>query len=182
LRGDCNSRGAGLFHGVANNGLCLVVVMVGELAVGGFNLISHQPLTPCTAVVELRPICIWHLFCCVYVAQNQHDLRRLVFLLDDGITRAQHMHKSTQTACLPGGLFLIFTQIEVNMQNIIDIENQHTSGTYAKQPFVIVRGQGASLFDMDGVEYIDCSSGNGVANLGHAHPKIAERSISRRPR
>jgi len=60
------------------------------------------------------------------------------------------------------------------MQNIIDIENKHTSGTYAKQPLVIVRGQGASLFDVDGVEYIDCSSGHGVANLGHAHPKIAE--------
>ncbi len=60
------------------------------------------------------------------------------------------------------------------MQNIIEIENKHTSGTYAKQPLVIVRGQGASLFDIDGVEYLDCSSGHGVANLGHAHPKIAE--------
>jgi LysW-gamma-L-lysine/LysW-L-ornithine aminotransferase len=60
------------------------------------------------------------------------------------------------------------------VQDIIEIENKHTSGTYAKQPIVIVRGQGASLFDMDGVEYLDCSSGHGVANLGHAHPKIAE--------
>ena len=60
------------------------------------------------------------------------------------------------------------------MQNIIEIENKHTSGVYAKQALTIVRGQGASLFDVDGVEYIDCSSGHGVANLGHAHPKIAE--------
>jgi acetylornithine/LysW-gamma-L-lysine aminotransferase len=60
------------------------------------------------------------------------------------------------------------------MQNIVEIENKHTSGTYAKQPLIIVRGQGASLFDIDGVEYLDCSSGHGVANLGHAHPKIAE--------
>jgi acetylornithine/LysW-gamma-L-lysine aminotransferase len=30
------------------------------------------------------------------------------------------------------------------------------------------------LFDADGVEYLDCASGHGVANLGHAHPKIAE--------
>lgn len=58
--------------------------------------------------------------------------------------------------------------------NIIETENKHTSGVYAKQPLVIVRGQGASLFDIDGVEYLDCSSGHGVANLGHAHPKIAE--------
>lgn len=60
------------------------------------------------------------------------------------------------------------------MQNIVETENKHTSGVYAKQTLTIVRGQGASLFDVDGVEYLDCSSGHGVANLGHAHPKIAE--------
>lgn len=57
--------------------------------------------------------------------------------------------------------------------NIIEIENKHTSGLYTKQNFAIVRGQGASLWDSEGNEYIDCSSGHGVANLGHAHPKIA---------
>ena len=62
----------------------------------------------------------------------------------------------------------------MNAQQIIDTENKHTSGVYAKQTLTIVRGQGASLFDVDGVEYLDCSSGHGVANLGHAHPKIAE--------
>lgn len=62
----------------------------------------------------------------------------------------------------------------MNKQEIIDIETKHTSGVYAKQTLTIVRGQGASLFDVDGVEYLDCSSGHGVANLGHAHPKIAE--------
>ena len=62
----------------------------------------------------------------------------------------------------------------VNVQEIIDIETKRSAGTYAKQPLVIVRGQGASLFDADGVEYLDCASGHGVANLGHAHPKIAE--------
>jgi acetylornithine/LysW-gamma-L-lysine aminotransferase len=62
----------------------------------------------------------------------------------------------------------------MNAQQIIDTENKHTSGVYAKQTLTIVRGQGASLFDVDGNEYLDCSSGHGVANLGHAHPKIAE--------
>ena len=62
----------------------------------------------------------------------------------------------------------------MNTNEIIEIENKYTSGTYAKQALVIVRGQGASLFDADGKEYLDCSSGHGVANLGHAHPKIAE--------
>jgi LysW-gamma-L-lysine/LysW-L-ornithine aminotransferase len=62
----------------------------------------------------------------------------------------------------------------VNTNEILEIENKHTSGVYVKQGLTIVRGQGASLFDADGVEYLDCASGHGVANLGHAHPKIAE--------
>ena len=57
--------------------------------------------------------------------------------------------------------------------DIIATENKHTSGLYSKQPIIIVKGQGASLWDIDGNEYIDCSSGHGVANLGHAHPKVA---------
>jgi LysW-gamma-L-lysine/LysW-L-ornithine aminotransferase len=62
----------------------------------------------------------------------------------------------------------------MNTHEILEIETNHSAGTYTKQPLVIVHGQGASLFDPDGVEYLDCSSGHGVANLGHAHPKIAE--------
>ena len=57
--------------------------------------------------------------------------------------------------------------------NIIESESKHTSGLYTKQPIIIVRGQGASLWDVDGNEYIDCAAGHGVANLGHAHPKVA---------
>jgi acetylornithine/LysW-gamma-L-lysine aminotransferase len=59
------------------------------------------------------------------------------------------------------------------MIDIIATESQHTSGLYAKQPIVIVRGAGALLYDIDGNEYLDCTSGHGVANLGHAHPQVA---------
>jgi acetylornithine/LysW-gamma-L-lysine aminotransferase len=58
--------------------------------------------------------------------------------------------------------------------NIVETENKYGSGVYAKKTLTIVRGLGASLFDVDGNEYLDCESGHGVANLGHAHPKIAE--------
>jgi len=61
----------------------------------------------------------------------------------------------------------------MNAQEIFEIEARHTSGLYTKQPIIFVRGQGASLWDIDGVEYLDCASGHGVANLGHAHPKVA---------
>jgi LysW-gamma-L-lysine/LysW-L-ornithine aminotransferase len=56
---------------------------------------------------------------------------------------------------------------------IIETESRFASGLYTKQPIIFVRGQGASLWDIDGVEYLDCNSGHGVANLGHAHPKVA---------
>lgn len=62
----------------------------------------------------------------------------------------------------------------MNTQQILEIETKHSAGTYAKQPLVIVRGQGASLFDADGNEYLDCTSGHGVANLGHANQKVAD--------
>ncbi|HLF25060.1 MAG TPA: acetylornithine/succinylornithine family transaminase [Anaerolineae bacterium] len=57
---------------------------------------------------------------------------------------------------------------------IQELESQHTSGVYTKRPIAIVRGQGARLWDSDENEYIDCVGGQGAANLGHAHPAIAE--------
>ncbi len=53
------------------------------------------------------------------------------------------------------------------------LENQHTSGLYAKRPLTIVRGQGAYVWDDQGQKYIDCVAGHGVANIGHSHPKVA---------
>lgn len=58
------------------------------------------------------------------------------------------------------------------MEDLFALEERHTSGLYAKHGLAIVRGQGASLWDSQGREYIDCMAGHGVANLGHAHPEI----------
>jgi acetylornithine/LysW-gamma-L-lysine aminotransferase len=60
------------------------------------------------------------------------------------------------------------------MKNFLEIESQYTSGVYAKRDIVVVRGHGAYLYDEEGREYIDCVGGQGAANLGHAHPAIAE--------
>jgi LysW-gamma-L-lysine/LysW-L-ornithine aminotransferase len=53
-------------------------------------------------------------------------------------------------------------------------ENKHTSGLYVKRNLVIVRGDGARLWDEQGNEYLDCVGGQGTANLGHAHPVITQ--------
>lgn len=57
---------------------------------------------------------------------------------------------------------------------IQEIEDQYTSGLYTKRPLVIVRGQGAHLWDADGNEYIDCVGGQGAANIGHANPQVVQ--------
>ncbi len=43
---------------------------------------------------------------------------------------------------------------------------------YPKRDAVMVRGQGARLFDDNDREYIDCAAGIGVANIGHCHPVV----------
>ncbi len=37
---------------------------------------------------------------------------------------------------------------------------------------VFVKGQGSTLWDIEGQEYLDCFSGVAVINIGHAHPKM----------
>jgi acetylornithine/LysW-gamma-L-lysine aminotransferase len=59
-------------------------------------------------------------------------------------------------------------------EGIIALEDAYTSGVNLKRPLAIVRGQGARLWDAEGNEYIDCTSGHGVANLGHCHPAVTE--------
>ncbi|NDJ76457.1 MAG: aspartate aminotransferase family protein [Chloroflexi bacterium] len=52
------------------------------------------------------------------------------------------------------------------------LEDTHSSGAYVKRDVQIVRGQGARMEDAAGRSYIDCVSGHGAANLGHAHPAV----------
>jgi acetylornithine/LysW-gamma-L-lysine aminotransferase len=59
-------------------------------------------------------------------------------------------------------------------EQVQQIEQAHGSGVYSKRRVVIVRGQGAHLWDADGKMYIDCVGGQGAANLGHANPAVAQ--------
>jgi acetylornithine/LysW-gamma-L-lysine aminotransferase len=62
----------------------------------------------------------------------------------------------------------------LNPDEIKALENEHESGVYGKIDIVLVRGEGARLWDSDGKMYIDCMSGHGVANIGHANPAVAQ--------
>ena len=58
--------------------------------------------------------------------------------------------------------------------SITEIEDNYTSGAYPKRPLTLVRGAGSSVWDDEGNQYLDATSGQGVALLGHSHPAVAE--------
>ncbi|MGD6806295.1 MAG: aspartate aminotransferase family protein [Candidatus Bathyarchaeia archaeon] len=62
----------------------------------------------------------------------------------------------------------------MNEQEIMETENRLLANVFSKKPVVLTRGKGALVWDMNGKEYVDCSSSYGVAALGHCHPKIVE--------
>ena len=57
---------------------------------------------------------------------------------------------------------------------LINDSNAYIMGTYARLPIVLVRGEGARVWDADGKEYLDFLAGIAVCALGHAHPQVAE--------
>jgi len=60
------------------------------------------------------------------------------------------------------------------LQDITTLEDAHTSGAYPKRPLALVRGEGCTVWDEAGNAYIDATSGQGVALLGHSHPAVVE--------
>jgi len=60
----------------------------------------------------------------------------------------------------------------VNEKNIIEQENKLMANVFGKRPIVITKGKGATVWDINGKEYVDCMGSYGVALLGHCHPKV----------
>jgi 4-aminobutyrate aminotransferase-like enzyme len=48
---------------------------------------------------------------------------------------------------------------------------------FYQHPPVLVRGEGAYLFDADGRRYLDCYSGVSVVSAGHSNPEILDAAI-----
>jgi acetylornithine/N-succinyldiaminopimelate aminotransferase len=46
--------------------------------------------------------------------------------------------------------------------------------TYARNPILLVRGEGLKVWDSNGKEYFDFVAGIAVCNLGHCHPKVVQ--------
>jgi acetylornithine/LysW-gamma-L-lysine aminotransferase len=52
------------------------------------------------------------------------------------------------------------------------LEDRYALPLYPKRGVTLVRGNGALLYDAQGREYVDCTAGIGVANVGHCHPRV----------
>lgn len=57
------------------------------------------------------------------------------------------------------------------MRNALDLLSPVWTHLTYVQP---VRGEGVYLYDADGVRYMDFTSGIGVTNTGHAHPRVVQ--------
>jgi LysW-gamma-L-lysine/LysW-L-ornithine aminotransferase len=54
------------------------------------------------------------------------------------------------------------------------VEDEHSVDLFAKRGIQLVRGADVYVWDSDGKRYIDCTSGQGVAGIGHANPAVVD--------
>jgi 4-aminobutyrate aminotransferase len=75
------------------------------------------------------------------------------------------MSRPPQRSALPGP----------KAQALIARDRPVTTPSYPRDyPFVIARGRGAEVWDVDGNRFLDFMAGIGVTSTGHAHPKVVQ--------
>ncbi len=60
----------------------------------------------------------------------------------------------------------------INLASIQAAESKLLVQTYARLPYLFVRGEGVHLYDADGHEFLDLLSGIGVCALGYSDPAV----------
>jgi acetylornithine/N-succinyldiaminopimelate aminotransferase len=60
----------------------------------------------------------------------------------------------------------------VTLPDLQALEREYVMGTYARSPVEFVRGEGRTLWDADGNEYLDFLAGISVVQIGHCHPAL----------
>ncbi|MBF4468914.1 MAG: acetylornithine transaminase [Methanobrevibacter arboriphilus] len=62
----------------------------------------------------------------------------------------------------------------MNNKEIIDLDSKYIMQTYGRQPIALTHGNGATIWDADGNEYLDFFAGIAVNVLGQSHSKVIE--------
>src|SRR5215208_3292638 len=61
---------------------------------------------------------------------------------------------------------------------IIERDSKVVSPSYTRcYPFVMARGEGATVEDVDGNVFLDCTAGIAVTSTGHSHPDVVRAII-----
>ncbi|HLF85869.1 MAG TPA: acetyl ornithine aminotransferase family protein [Nitrospiria bacterium] len=62
-----------------------------------------------------------------------------------------------------------------NAKEWVERDKRVISQSYTRSyPLVVERGEGASIIDVDGMRYLDFTSGIAVTSTGHCHPKVVD--------
>jgi 4-aminobutyrate aminotransferase len=59
-------------------------------------------------------------------------------------------------------------------QEIIDLDSRYIATTTKTSPVAVFKARGAMVWGVDGNRYLDFTSGIGVTNTGHCHPKVVK--------
>ena len=59
-------------------------------------------------------------------------------------------------------------------KRIVELDDKYIATSTKTSPIAAVRARGAVVWDVDGNRYLDFTSGIGVTNTGHCHPKVVE--------
>jgi acetylornithine/N-succinyldiaminopimelate aminotransferase len=62
----------------------------------------------------------------------------------------------------------------VNLTDLQALEERYLMRTYKRAPVEFVRGEGASLWDAEGKEYLDFLGGISVCSVGHCNPEVVD--------
>ena len=66
---------------------------------------------------------------------------------------------------------------------IIDRDSKYVSPSYTRDyPFVIARGEGAVVEDVDGNRFLDCAAGIAVNSTGVSHPEVVKAITEQAPK
>ena len=77
---------------------------------------------------------------------------------------------------------MVWSDVSAAQRAAIAQVETFSARTYSPLPVVIATGQGATVTDLDGTEYLDCLAAYSAVNFGHSHERllaVAERQLRR---
>lgn len=93
-----------------------------------------------------------------------------------GLTHLRRPFTNARFGGVDGGGVRIAASLNVEVKapdlskEVMEESNKVFVGTYARAPLVLTSGKGCKLYDIEGREYLDLTSGIAVNALGHGDP------------